>query len=372
MIDNLKRFFSYQSYLVMNTNLANVSVFYKSEGTEVRVVVFSDLTEGIELTKEQYNHILHQIEQVFYRREYKNVALLSLLATRNIDHLREFCETDQFVHWIVDIEQNRLVIYENQPAEFYDLRAQLESILIGKLHVINTDYEHGENPARKEKRLSHQAKGKTLKQRFRSVTYNKPFWTVFLIVINTILYIAVSSTASGFGISSQHLCDWGANEYSRVVEHGELYRLFRAMFLHASFEHLINNMFVLLMIGERLERLLGGFRFMVVYILSGIMASIGSLVYYHMQGILVVGVGASGAIFGVVGGIAYLVIRYRGRGLDITPNRLILFVIISLYSGFRSAGQVDNAAHVVGFIAGIVITMLIDNYRNRKRTRWYK
>lgn len=369
MIENLKRFFSYQSYMSMNTNLENVSVFYKTAESDAQVIVLHDMKAGIELTKEQYSHILHQIEQAFLKKEYGTVSILSLLATKNIDRVKAFCDSEEFVHWIIDMNSNRLVIYENQPSDFYQVRPLLESILIGKLHAIDTEYRAEANPIRKDRSLGQRVKTGEVKGRFQGYTYNKPFWTISLIIINALIFLAVSATATEGNITSQHLLDWGGNEYTRVVDGLQVYRLFTAMFLHADFDHLVNNMFILLMIGERLERILGAKKYMIVYVCSGLMASIGSLIYYHMIGINVVGVGASGAIFGIVGGIGYLVIRYGGRGLDITPNRLILFVVISLYGGFRSAGQVDNAAHVVGFLSGIVITMLLDNYQNRKRAR---
>lgn len=370
MIENLERFLSYQSYDKLNTNIENVTVFYQAEEPLVKVIVVNKLVGGIELTKEQYQHILTQIEGGFRKRGYLEVAILSLLCTKNIDRVRSYCEVENYVHWIVDLENNRLVIYENQPSQFYQVREQLESILIGKLHTIHSEYSREDNPVRTESTFGHKVKSGHFIHRFRDYVRYRPFFTILLIAINGLVFLLVEMTGSS--LDANHLLDWGGSVYDRVVYEHEYFRLFTAMFLHAGTEHLMNNMFILFVIGERLERILGGARYLIVYLASGLAASIGSIIYYHLQYESPVGVGASGAIFGILGGIAYLVFRYGGRGLDITPARIVLFTVLSLYSGFRNAGTVDNTAHVVGFIAGIVITMLVDSLQQRKRkNRWH-
>ena len=76
-----------------------------------------------------------------------------------------------------------------------------------------------------------------------------------------------------------------------------------------------------------------------------------------------VSAGASGIVFAMIGALLYLVIRNKGRFLNLTLTRFMIMVVLSLYFGFVSAG-VDNAAHVgglcVGFLLGIVM------YRKRK------
>lgn len=371
MIENLERFLSYQSYDKLTTNIEDVTVFYQVEEPLVKVIVVNKLVGGIELTKEQYQYILTQIEEGFRKRGYTEVAILSLLCTKNIDRVRSYCEVEKYVHWIVDLENNRLVIYENQPSQFYQVREQLESILIGKLHTIHSEYSREDNPVRTEATFGHKVKSGHFIHRFRDYVRYRPFFTILLIAINGLVFLLLEATGSS--LDGKHLLNWGGSAYDKIVYEHEYFRLFTAMFLHAGTEHLINNMFILFIIGERLERILGGVRYLTVYLSSGLIASIGSVIYYHLQNENPVGVGASGAILGILGGVVYLVIRYRGRGLGITPERIILFTVLTLYSGFRSAETVDNTAHVVGFIAGFVITMLIDSLQQRKRkNRWYQ
>ena len=79
----------------------------------------------------------------------------------------------------------------------------------------------------------------------------------------------------------------------------------------------------------------------------------------------VVSAGASGAIFGVAGGILYLVIRNRGRLEDLSFFQIGMFIIFTLYNGMRSSG-VDNVAHFSGLAIGFLLAMLLTSIRRRK------
>ena len=88
---------------------------------------------------------------------------------------------------------------------------------------------------------------------------------------------------------------------------------------------------------------------------------------YNMERVLITrSIGASGAIFGIVGAIAYIVIINRGRLKDISSRQIVLFVVLSLYGGFTSQG-VDNVAHVGGLLAGCILTAIV--YKRPVRMR---
>ena len=61
-------------------------------------------------------------------------------------------------------------------------------------------------------------------------------------------------------------------------------------------------------------------------------------------------------------------IRYRGRGFDVSAKRFILFVVVTVYSGFRAQGNVDNIAHIVGFFIGVITCIVLDTIRRNQRT----
>ncbi|MDO5518930.1 MAG: rhomboid family intramembrane serine protease [bacterium] len=356
MLVDLKHFFMQRSYKEMNTNSNLLTVLYQPDGEDVLVLVLNDLVSGIEATKEQYDHVLWQVEQAFYKNGFRNVNILSIICTKNIDRVKVFCSADAYTHWIIDQNTKRVLIYENQQRGYWEIQKQIEQFLEGKAQ-----------PVREPVYTNYGQTKETLASKAKRLYYRYPVVTIGLVVANVIVFLLCALTGSTE--DTMHLYDWGASAYGAVVNEHEYYRLFTAMFLHAGPEHLINNMFVLIIIGERLEKILGKIRYTLVYLVTGLAASVGSIIYYQLIGENVVGVGASGAIFGVIGGIFYMVVRYRGRQTGITTNRMILFLMLSLYSGVSNASQVDNTAHVVGCLSGIIMTFIMDELQRRKGTR---
>ena len=150
-----------------------------------------------------------------------------------------------------------------------------------------------------------------------------------------------------------------------VVFDREWYRLLTYMFLHMGINHLANNMILIFFLGEELERALGKWRFFFVYFSSGIVAGTVSIVYNMLSGNSVSSIGASGAGFGLIGAIVCLLLAdRRQRGTELV-KRVILFAAVSLYAGFSEQG-IDNAAHIGGVAAGVVITALLILIRRRR------
>lgn len=357
MVTELKHFFMAQGYQEMNTNNSQLTVLYSEQGFDIQVLILNNLLSGMELTKEQYLNILRQIERAFYQRGYGNVNLLSLICTKNLDRVREFCMESSYTSWIVEEQANRLIIYETQQPAFGEIQRQLENLLERRARQA---YEYGRMQSETPNRPSGT-------RSFREIINRYPVVTIAIVVVNVLVYILLEMTGSSE--NSYHLYDWGANEYYAIFVQHQYYRLLTSIFLHAGPEHLLNNMFVLIIIGERLEKILGKYRYTIVYFATGILASIGSVLFNHWMGEIVIGVGASGAIFGVVGGVFYLVCRYRGAKTGITMNRMLIFVGLSLYSGIANSSRVDNMAHIVGFISGVVVTCLVDIIGRKKRIR---
>ena len=150
-----------------------------------------------------------------------------------------------------------------------------------------------------------------------------------------------------------------------VVQSGEYYRLLTYMFLHMGIMHLGNNMILVFFLGNELERFFGKWLFLFVYFLSGIVAGTVSIVYNILGGHPVSSVGASGAGFGLIGAVVCLLLADRKqRGTTVT-KRVLLFAAISLYAGFSEQG-IDNAAHVGGLLAGVIITAFLIWIRRRR------
>ena len=187
-----------------------------------------------------------------------------------------------------------------------------------------------------------------------------------LIIINIILFLIPDFF--GFLISGDVLLEKGTVIPLLVTEGGEYYRLFTSIFLHFEIRHLLNNMLVLFVLGEKLENCLGHVKYLLFYILCGIGANLISLQFYLKSGeLFTMSAGASGAIFGVIGGLIWIVYRNRGRIGDMNSRQLVLMAILSLYLGFTSTG-VNNAAHVGGLAIGIILGIPFHAWVSARRT----
>ncbi|MDE7325843.1 MAG: rhomboid family intramembrane serine protease [Lachnospiraceae bacterium] len=166
----------------------------------------------------------------------------------------------------------------------------------------------------------------------------------------------------GSTLDTEFLLEHGALNYQRVVVFKEYYRLFSYMFLHGGIQHLFNNMLILWFLGDNLEKQMGHVKYLFLYFASGILAGFASMSYNGSIGRFVVCVGASGAIFGVSGALAYIVLVNRGHVENLKVRQMLLFIALSLYGGFSSQG-VDNVAHVGGLVAGVFLALLL--YRKK-------
>lgn len=161
-----------------------------------------------------------------------------------------------------------------------------------------------------------------------------------------------------FGHTTKFLLDHGAL-YGPALREGEWYRLITHLFLHDDIMHLGHNMLILFFLGNVLERHLGKISYVILYFLSGILAAIGSVVYNTTD---MVSIGASGAVFGVVGAMVWVVIRNKGKVEGITKEQMLIFLVLSVLAGMGDY-SVDNAAHIAGLIAGFLLGILL--YRKK-------
>lgn len=162
---------------------------------------------------------------------------------------------------------------------------------------------------------------------------------------------------------SMFMIQHGAMFEPLVREREEYFRLLTSVFMHFGVNHIANNMIILFILGDNMERALGHVKYLVFYLVCGVGANIVSMMVNVMQGDVVVSVGASGAIFGVIGGLLYAVAINHGRLEDLSTRQLAVMILCSLYFGFTSTG-VDNVAHVAGLLIGIVMAVLL--YRKPK------
>lgn len=180
-----------------------------------------------------------------------------------------------------------------------------------------------------------------------SFDYRECIVTIVFLAINILAYIYCT-------YSGEVVYNIGCMDAERVLLDGEYYRFFTSIFLHGGMPHLIGNMIFLVALGEMLERAIGHFRFTVLYLLSGIGGSIFSIANVILSGRRYTAVGASGAVFGLIGALLILVAINNGRYEGISIKRMIFAIAYMVYEGIASEG-VDNAAHLGGLIFGVLI-----------------
>ena len=152
-----------------------------------------------------------------------------------------------------------------------------------------------------------------------------------------------------FGTDASVIDRFGLWPYG-VHAHRQYYRAFTAMWLHADFLHIAGNMLALLIVGPTLEVQLGKVRFVALYLIAGLGGSVAS---YLLSSPYVVGIGASGAIMGVMG--AYVVLGMRRR-LPIAP--VVALIVLNLLIGF--SGNIDWRAHLGGLATGATLAIIYD------------
>lgn len=171
----------------------------------------------------------------------------------------------------------------------------------------------------------------------------KPYVTWGLIILNIIVFLIslYTNILPAFAVNRTY------------IQNGEYYRLITGIFLHASIAHLICNCYSLYIIGMQLESFIGRVKFLIVYLLSGLAGSMLSIYFSNSFS-----VGASGAIFGLLGSLLYFGYHYRIYLETVIKSQIIPLIILNLMLGFMMSG-VDNAAHIGGLIGGVFATMAV-------------
>lgn len=176
----------------------------------------------------------------------------------------------------------------------------------------------------------------------------KPIITYVLLGINIFLYLVPILLGSYEDILNR-FCLYGPY----VREYSEYYRLFTGGFLHADILHLLFNCYALYVIGSQLESFMGKTKYSIIYIFSMLMGSLMSITFNDNPSI-----GASGAIFGLMGSLLYFGYHYRIYLGNTLKSQIIPLIILNLLYGFVVSG-IDNFGHIGGLIGGILITMAL-------------
>tara|TARA_A100001037_G_C14963005_1_gene550200 strand:- start:11 stop:856 length:846 start_codon:yes stop_codon:yes gene_type:complete len=188
-------------------------------------------------------------------------------------------------------------------------------------------------------------------QSYSAIIARSPATSGF-VALNILFFVGVMVTG---GTGTQNLLNWGA-KYGPYIAGGEYWRLAMPMFLHVSFFHLLTNLFGLVIFGSMVERIFGTRNFVVIYFMAGLMGN--ALSFFAGPN---PGVGASGAVFGILGSFGvYLLMNRRMLGQLGRQQLTSVGVIVALNIVFGlGISGIDNAAHLGGLVAGAMVAYLI-------------
>lgn len=307
------------SYLEINDQ---ISAYAVNEENHVKICVVVNNT-ALRIYSSQY---LSELEMKFRNdlasKGYESLDILFLVYTDDVERDKECINYTQA--WLLDVRREKVIIYDNQPQEFVGLGIWIEDIAFDN------------------------------KKRITMRTF--PIITVGLILINILIFIFLELNGSTLDVL--YMLENGASSWQHEFKEMELYRLFTCMFIHFGEGHLVNNMLMLYIIGSQIEALYGRFKFLFIYLSSGLIASIASSVFNMiMDRDNIISGGASGAIYGIMGAMV-VAIWFNRKELVRVIYRILIVIILIVYSGFTETG-VDNVAHIAGFVSGLLISGIL-------------
>lgn len=295
----------------INTNYIHNEEQFKSDIFKVKTIMKSIKRDTLSFKMTTLNLLLDTGDNV------------SIIDNKNIETIK--------IDGLDDFKKNKFVKEFFPKVKETDFNDKVDPVEFFKLTE-----DMNQNTMKKEKKLE------------KIFSPKKPVVTYILIVLNLMVFL--------YGIlhGNDELINMFGNNYE-LVQNGEFYRLFTCMFVHADILHILFNMIALYSIGPVVERYYGKSKFLLIYLVSGLLGSIFSGVFMTADSI---SIGASGAIFGLLGSICYFTYYYRATLQGILRGSIMPVIIINLVIGFLST-SIDLSAHIGGLIGGILISMAI-------------
>lgn len=328
----LEEMFAGAGYRFLPGRREEIKIYYRYYRQNFYAVIVVDQTSGYCMTREQKLYMEEWVMGSLYHPQgiltdfpdgfpVYQVETLTLLLGGAEETTRALCAECSNT-WAFRPEDGRVLIYENQPGEFYGLRRMLESLQIKK----------------------------TAKRR------GLPYVTIGMIVLNVLVFLAMEVLGNTDDVRFVAAC--GGMYPPFVREEHQWWRLFTAGFLHFGLVHLFNNMLLLYAIGERVERFVGSIRMAVIYMTALFGGNLCSYAMMLLTGEYAVSAGASGAVYGIIGGFLWLLLLHKGHLEGISMRRMVFSLVFMVYVGFSSTG-IDNWAHIGGLISGFLMTAVL-------------
>lgn len=344
-MDLFEEFFIHNGFRKLLLNTSGISLFLNNgEDRDLAIVLFF-MPQGTEWSKEQCSYIEQQLRSKLQTNQERSLEMITFLITTQPEAVRDIYRENGHTG-VINLRDYRLLLFEGMPADKGGIYHGLEQLL----EVFRRS--HGQE-LQQTMEIQHQKP--SLISRIKKLG----LVNLTLVMINIAVYVILLLTGW-----QEKAVEWGSLFWYEISVNKAYYRIFTSMFLHGNLEHLLYNMLTLGAIGNTLEKNIGKVKYLILYLLSGVVAALVSMSYNMKKELNIHSIGASGAIFGVIGALLLIVLVNKGRVDNLGKRQMLLFVTLSLYGGFTSQG-VDNLAHVGGLIAGIILALIV--YRKPKK-----
>lgn len=343
MRKKLEQYLAAEGFFPLTSNLSEITAMVKFENNLLNILQIIDYKNDLYLDNEQYEEVKKSLRATFQEKGFSEIHILSLILSENREKGDLLGKEDPFC-WQLDMGIQELVIEEDKQPDFYGMKGLLQNFLV----------KFKENPNQFEEPVEEEKVLPTKKEKFIAYLKKAPYVSIVLIVLNLILcFCCIAEPKFFYGNGCLSLA---------YVQEGEFYRLITAVFLHGSLDHFFSNMLLLYFLGDMLENKVGRGRFFFIYMAAGILGNALSCFHEYLLGEYYISYGASGAVFGLIGMLFYLVIR-RDERIRISMPAMLFMVVYCIYSSFVGE-QINVAAHLGGLISGMLLMFVL--YPRRK------
>ena len=299
--------------------------------------------EQFDFDKFKTKRIMNKIKRKTLSIFKMNVASFFLNLSDNVDLKDANTKNSICIRLKEDTDLNKNEVAKKA---FPDLKKKLKFTEKGTelfMKITGDINKHNQEDARKVE--------KVFRSKFPMITY-------MLIAVNIICFLVPAF----FSESNNVILDFCVHGPS--IRYGQYYRLLTGAFLHTGIMHLAFNCYALYVLGSQLESYLGKAKYIVIYLVSAIFGSLFSMTFNGDTA----SIGASGAVFGLMGALLYFGYHYRVYLGNVIKSQILPLVIVNLLIGFLTTG-VDNAAHIGGLVGGAMITMALGV---KNKSSWFE
>lgn len=275
----------------------------------------------------------------------EHIIMINLLVTiETEDDLFIYIDKEEFmpdevfyiIPWIINVDSNKLITSKSYVDKVLNIHDLINSVLT-------------ENNQSDESKISlHHLEEEVRKETSLETKTEDVYLTYCLMLLNISIWCFMFLESQQMDMTDL-LIKFGANSPEHIFNKGQYWRLITSMFIHIGIVHVMYNCFALYLFGNRVEKYFGKINFSVIYITSGIIGSISSVLFTQS-----ISAGASGAIYGLIGAV-FALSQQRAKKVDGLSFYIISFIIITgLAFGFLDS-QIDNYAHIGGLITGYIL-----------------